>query len=378
MPTQPYLPKSLASLLLLAGLFCIHTTSLAANEHQQLKQIQQDISELRSDLSSGKQRQNNLQSELKSLEKEIAQVSRKLRQSDKKLKQQRGTHTHLQKETRQLSSKLSQQREQLGQQMRAGYSAGQQQALKLLLNQTNPAEAGRTLAYYGYFTQAQLKTVNETQISIQQLNSATEKLEASTQQLKTLIGEQKKQKNKLDQRKQSRNLLLAKLNKDIQSKEQQLEKLLNDEKALAKILEELQKREEFAFTNLRQAKGKLTLPTQGRIRHNYGESRKLGKLRWKGILITGKEGQAIKAIAPGKVVFADWIRGYGLILIVDHGNSYMSLYGHNQSLYKETGDTVEANETIATLGDSGGNSAPGLYFELRHKGKPINPQGWFK
>ncbi len=368
---------SLASLFLAAGLFVYHP-SYAANEEQRLQQIQQNISTLRGDLNSSKEKQNKIQSELKALEKDISNISKTLRSTRHKLAKQRSTHTELQKETRQLSAKLTTQRDQLGQQMRAGYSAGQQQALKLLLNQTNPAEAGRTLAYYGYFTQAQLKSVKETQLSIQQLNAATEKLQQSTAQLERLSEEQQRQKSKFDVRKQTRNHVLAKLNADIQSKEQQLQQLLADEQALAKVLQEIQARSRPKFINLKTLKGKLSWPTKGRVRHNYGELRKLGELRWKGILITGKEGQDIKSIAPGKVVFADWIRGYGLMLIVDHGDNYMSLYGHNQSLYKDVGDTVNSNEIIATLGDSGGNTAPGLYFELRHNGKPINPRSWLK
>ncbi len=369
--------KSLVSLILATGLFLISTPA-PGNEKQRLQQLQQDISDLRNDLSSRKQKQNEVQDSLRKIEKEIARLSRLLHNSKKKLKRQRATQKKLQTETQLLSDKLTRLRKLLSQQMRAGYSAGQQQALKLLLNQTDPAEAGRTLAYYGYFTQAQFKTIKDTQKSIQQFSAANEKLRQSTIKLESLKRDQQQQKNKLDQRRTSRNQVLAELNKEIHNKERRLEKLLADEKALAEILKGLSHKDPANFNNIRELKGKLTWPTKGRVRHNYGESRKLGKMRWKGVLISGREGQEIRAIAAGKVVFADWIRGYGLMIIVDHGNSYMSLYGHNQGLYKDEGDNVDSNETIAALGNSGGNTETGLYFELRHKGKPINPRKWFK
>lgn len=368
---------SLATLSLVAGLF-FSSPTLADNEKQRLQQIQQDISTLRNNLDTDKQEQNEIQQSLKKFDKEIAKLGRDLRSLNKKITKQRTTQKQLQKETRQLNSKLIKQKDLLGQQMRAGYSAGQQQALKLLLNQTNPAEAGRTLAYYGYFTQAQLKTVHDTQVNIQQLKTANEQLQQSTTKLEALKRDQEVQKQRFTQRKESRRLVLAKLNREIQSKEQRLDKLLADEQALAKVLKEIALKARPTFKNLHKLKGKLRYPVKGRIRHNYGESRKLGKMRWKGILISGREGQDIQTIAPGKVVFADWIRGYGLMIIIDHSNGYMSLYGHNQGLYKEAGDTVQANEVIAALGNSGGNQEMGLYFELRHKGKPINPKKWFK
>ena len=361
----------------MAGLF-ITGPSLAANDEQRLQKLQQDITTLRSNLSSNKQEQSKIQENLKKLDKEIAKLAGELRSLNKKLKKQHATQKQLQTESRQLNSKLIKQKELLGQQMRAGYSAGQQQALKLLLNQTNPAEAGRTLAYYGYFTQAQLKTIHDTQLNIQQLKTANEKLQQSTSKLEALKRDQQTQKKRFGKRKESRKVVLAKLNQEIQSKEHRLEKLVADELALAKVLKELARNALPTFSNLRELKGKLRYPIKGRIRHNYGESRNLGKMRWKGILISGREGQDIRTIAPGKVVFADWIRGYGLMVIIDHGNSYMSLYGHNQGLYKEAGDTVKNNEIIAALGNSGGNSELGVYFELRHKGKAINPKKWFK
>ncbi len=255
----------------------------------------------------------------------------------------------------------------------------EQQQLKLILNQTNPAAAGRSMTYYNYFSRAQIGALDQTQLNIKQLNESETQLRKSTDKLEQLKQQQQQQHLKLQQRQSQRKTLLSKLNSEINSKQQQLERLRGDEKALSRLLQNLPSQTQDSkidFSNLSKLKGKLKWPTKGKIKNHFGSPRNQGQLKWQGITINGKAGQEIRSIAPGRVIFADWIRGYGLMLIIDHGNGYMSLYGHNQSLYKDVGDTISSNESIATLGNSGGNSRTSLYFEMRHKGKPINPATW--
>ena len=162
-------------------------------------------------------------------------------------------------------------------------------------------------------------------------------------------------------------------------KQAQLKQLQDDEQALSQLLQRLPAQAQDSkidSSNLSRLKGKLKWPTKGNIQNRFGSPRDQGQMKWQGVTISGKEGQEIHSIAPGRVIFADWIRGYGLMLIIDHGNGYMSLYGHNQTLYKDVGDTISGNESIATLGNSGGNDSTSLYFEMRHKGKPIDPATW--
>lgn len=346
---------------------------------QQLEQIRKNITTLKQDLGSDKKQLQQYQSELKQTEKKIASLSRKQRQTKTELGKQQKAQQKLISETRELRHKLNSQQHSLSQQIRAGYSAGQQQALKMLLNQTDPGAAGRTITYYGYFTRAQIYAVEATELNIKQLSNAENRLQQSRTRLEKLQTKQQQQAQELHQQQAQRKILLSKLNREISSKEQQLNKLLEDEKALSKLLRDLEPQIPAApkdFSNLGKLKGKLSWPTKGRIQNRYGQSRNQGRLKWQGITISGKDGQDIRAIAPGQVIFADWIRGYGLMLIVDHGNGYMSLYGHNQSLYKDVGDVVAGNEIVAALGNSGGNNTNSLYFEMRHKGKPINPETW--
>jgi septal ring factor EnvC (AmiA/AmiB activator) len=364
------------SFILALGL-TLGASASAADSQQKLDQIRSSISQLKQTLGSAKQQQQRQRDELAKIEKEIASLSRQQRQTRKDLAEQQHAQHKLERETDTLRRKLAKQRANLGRQLRAGFSAGRQQALKLLLNQTNPAAAGRTLTYYGYFTRAQLQAVSETRRDINQLDNAETRLRQSRTRLEKLQDKQQRQGKALKQRRSERKTVLAKLNAEISSKEQRLNRLLEDEQALSKLLQNLKPAPAAQdFSNLAKLKGKLKWPTKGAIEHHYGRPRGQGRLKWQGVTIGGVEGQAIHSIAPGRVIFADWIRGYGLMLIVDHGNGYMSLYGHNQSLYKDVGDPVAANETVATLGNSGGNDSTSLYFELRRNGKPVNPETW--
>ena len=179
-----------------------------------------------------------------------------------------------------------------------------------------------------------------------------------------------------------RKKVVRSLKAEIKSKGQQLDGLLADEQELKSLLQALTE----ALSDIPAApgdhkpfaklKGKLKWPTSGRRLKAYGESRRIGSLRWQGVVIAGKEGQEVKAVSHGRVAYADWLRGYGLLLIIDHGDGYMTLYGHNQSLFREVGDWVEKGEVIAAVGNSGGIDNHALYFEIRKDGKPTDPIRW--
>lgn len=351
-------------------------TQTSANE---LEQLRQNISTLKQELGGDKQRQHGHQKKLSDAEKQIADLSRKQRKIKSELIKQQKAQQTLVKETHHLRQKLVQQQENLSQQIRAGYSAGKQQALKMLLNQTDPGSAGRNMTYYAYFTRAQLNAVEETQLNIKQLKNAETQLQTSNERLTELNRKYQKQTYALQEQQANRKIILSKLNTEINSKERQLNKLIDDEKALSAVLNRLIPKTPPTtndFSDLGKLKGKLSWPTKGRLQNHYGQARNQSGMKWQGIIIKGNEGQDVRAIAPGQVIFADWIRGYGLMLIVDHGKGYLSLYGHNQSLYKDVGDAVTRNEVISALGNSGGNNTTSLYFEMRHKGKTINPETW--
>lgn len=369
----------------------------AADEQQRLQQLRGYINELRQGIGTDKQQLTQQQKQLQRLESDIATANRRLRDTEEQLKKQRLTQQQLQAEALNLTQRLEREKKLLSQQLRASYTPSQQQTLKLLLNQSSPAEAGRTLAYYGYFSRAQLRTIEATRVGLDKLQETNEKLQQSSDRLATLKQQQQEEQRKLAARKDEQKTLLSKLDNRIQGNERSLAGMQADEQALTKLLRDLEaKKRAQEAKNAKDAKkgkvapmpvpvpvpgklnGKLQWPTQGNIEHRFGDSRKQGQMTWQGVVIKGKEGQEVRTIAPGKVVFADWMRGYGLLLIIDHGNNLMSLYGHNQSLSKKTGDTVATNETITTLGSNDDETEADLYFELRHKGKPVDPEKWLR
>lgn len=350
-----------------------------APDVSKLKKLRGEIETLQNTLKSDKKEKSQIFLELRQADLQINVISRALRKTGKELKKQQRAHDRIRAETRDLKYQLDQQREQLSQFMRAGYSAGQQPALKLLLNQSDPAEAGRTLTYYHYLTEAQLEVIDKTRQAVDRLSAAEEALRQQTRKLEQAQQAQQTQYQSLLDTKQARKKVLAQLEQRIKTKEQKLQQLIENERRLARLLEDLEQRAEadrFQGKSLGLLKNRLQWPAKGRILHRFGSSRHQGDLRWQGVKIGAREGEDVYAIAPGKVIFADWLRGYGLTLIIDHGEGYMSIYSHNQGLYKDRGDHVDTRELIAEVGSSGGNSEPGLYFEIRHKGKPVNPARW--
>jgi len=279
---------------------------------------------------------------------------------------------------------LRTQRTTLAGQLRAAYAMGRREYIKLLLNQEDVATAGRIVAYYDYFNRARVKRIDAIADTLQKLQTVEQAIVHKTEELEELRTEQSARKRELEAGRKARGAILAKLDREIRDDTQRLQRLVDDERRLNQLLEGLQPLLSDLPSELgdRQPfpklKGALAWPSGGRLLARYGAPRKLGKLKWSGVLIGAREGEGVHAIYHGRVAFADWLRGFGLLLIIDHGDGYMSLYGQNQSLHKNVGDWVEAGDVIARVGSSGGARRTGLYFEIRHNGKPTNPATWCK
>jgi septal ring factor EnvC (AmiA/AmiB activator) len=217
---------------------------------------------------------------------------------------------------------------------------------------------------------------------LQALEKVKSRIAAETKQLEKLRNRRLSEKEALEEKHRQRGTLVAKIGVELKDKDQRLQVMLKDEKELARLLgvlaEALQDipAESGESQHFASLKGKLKWPTKGKLTEQFGSKRRVANLRWQGVMIKAKEGAKVRAVSHGRVAFADWLRGYGLLIIIDHGDGYMSLYGHNQSLYKETGDWVEAGDAIAIVGESGGQQKTALYFEIRHLGKPIDPEKW--
>jgi len=356
------------------------------NNSDKLEQLRQQIKTLRTELNSDRERKQDLQSLLRSTETRIGKVAALLRGLKRQLRRQNRELKKLNKRRKQLRANLQTQRVNLARQIRAAYVIGQQEYIKILLNQQDPAAVSRTLTYYDYFNGARLERIQSIDARLTDLQTVEKKIKRKKSKLEQNRLEQSREKNQLEKNRGQRSEVLSSLNKQMQVKGKRLSLMLEDQHRLQRLLNQLadepadfapnlltEQGERKAFSQLR---GKLAWPSRGRLTNRYGGRRKVGKLKWQGVMIKAPEGTDVSAISHGRVAFSDWLRGFGLLTIIDHGDGYMSLYGGNQSLYKEVGDWVETGEVIASVGNSGGNKNTALYFEIRHKGKPTNPLKW--
>lgn len=377
--------------LLLCGLFlswshlCFGEETDAEREKQaakaELKQLQEKIETLQSTLSNKRNQQSSALKKLRRSEKQIATASKILRATISQLANKNRALTKLRKKQRTLDQEKISQKEALAEQLRSAYMNGKQEYIKLLLNQQDPDELGRMLVYYDYMNKARTEQVNQLQATLNELKNIDLAIQTEIRELEVLKKSKETETKQLNSLKRKRKEIVDRLGKEIESNSERLTELEISAQELQQLIDSVRETiEQMDFSQplegLKSIKGRLIWPTKGKTLRSYG-SRYNGQ-RSSGILISGKEGNEINAIHHGRVVYADWLRGFGLLLIIDHGKGYMSLYGYNQALYKEVGDWVEADEAIATLGQSGGQNQPALYFELRHQGKPINPKRWFR
>lgn len=380
-PTIIGLRTLLLALTVTWSLGAVAQQTSEADYQARLQKLKGLIEQLNRELQSVKGSRDQLQNELQKSETEIADLVKKIERLKGELKQEKKQLQQLNKERDQLHDARRQQQKHIAQQVRAAYRLGQQGNLKLLLNQESPERVSRMLKYYDYFLTARADKINTYLDTINDLNRVEPQIQQKARQLEQNKSRLQQRHSQLDNRQQERQHTLAKLNRTIDSKDAQLRKLAADRQRLQQLLDQVAAAvasitlpggdQPFA-----QLKGKLPWPTRGKIQHRFGSARVAGKLKWDGVLIKAPAGREVQAVHHGRVVFADYLRGQGLLLIIDHGGGYMSLYAHNQTLLRETGDWVSGGETVATVGNSGGRSQVGLYFEIRHQGKPTDPSRW--
>lgn len=344
---------------------------------EKLSKVKQAIKKEKSTIKEVDKERERLLKQLQTDELAISQQTKSLRNTDKKLDNTQQTLRRLAAEKQQLTKEKQQQEGLLAKQLRAAYSAGHHDYLKLILNQENPAKVQRTVSYYQYLNTARIKEIEAFQATISQLNKVEQQQQEQQQQLAQLKSKQQKEKQALEAGKQRREKTVTALNNQLMTAKQQLEKLEAEEESLVAALARIARlsKQDFSLNGLSSLRGKLNWPVNGRINRSFG-SRKQGYLKWKGVLLAAPLGRTISTVHHGVVLFSDWLKGYGLVTVIDHGDGYMSLYGHNQALLKSVGDRVETGEPIALVGQSGGQSQAALYFEIRHNGKAVNPKLW--
>ncbi|EKT4456541.1 peptidoglycan DD-metalloendopeptidase family protein [Pseudomonas putida] len=410
-----------------------------AQTQQQLDATRQDIAELKKTLSKLQEEKAGVQKDLKTTETDIGNLEKQVEALQQELKKTEGELERLDTEKKKLQSARVEQQRLIAIQARSAYqNNGREEYLKLLLNQQNPEKFARTLTYYDYLSKArleQLRTFNET---LRQLANVEQEISSQQQQLLAQRADLDSRRQELETERAKRQQVLAKLNSDVKDRGQKLQAREQDQADLAKVLktieetlarqareaeearkkallaqqeaEKRRKQEALAAAAARDqarepaeppkkarttlgpmvssdganyggafsaARGKLPWPVNGRLLARFGDARGSdARAKWDGVMISATPGTQVRAVHGGRVVFADWLRGAGLLVILDHGNGYLSLYGHNQSLLKNAGDIVKAGEAISTVGNSGGQEAAGLYFAIRQQGRPTDPSQW--
>jgi septal ring factor EnvC (AmiA/AmiB activator) len=300
---------------------------------------------------------------------------------------------------------IAREQETLGRLLYRQYVSGQSDTVKLVLNREDPNEIARQLHYLGYVSRARSELLADLRANLAELDRLSGETRRKGAELRSLQTEEAAQKQKLEKEQAERQAVYAQVSGRIEESRRQLGTLKRDEERLTALIKRLareaaarkeaERKKEAARKksgkrlenkalpdadsgggNFRQLRGKLRLPVIGELTNRFGSPRKDSGLSWKGLFIAAKTGREVKAVADGRIVYADWLRGFGNLLILDHGDGYMSLYGNNEALLRQAGEEARAGDTIASVGASGGNPESGLYFELRYQGKPFDPLPW--
>lgn len=346
-----------------------------------MKKLQDNIQQLQKELKNIQGERSDLQKNLQKSEAEIGELLKKIDKINRDLNNQNNQLKDLNQQREELQDARRRQQAAVAEQIASAYQLGQQSQLKLLLNQEAPEQVTRMLKYHQYFLTARAEQLNTYLATLNQLDELESRITAKTLELNTNQKSLQAQHEQLKQRQGERKQALAMINSTIKDKGQELRHLNEDRERLQALLQEVTRTlasvplprggEKFS-----SRKGRLPWPTEGKIIHRFGSPRVAGQMQWSGLMISAAEGKPVVAVHHGRVVFADYFRGHGLLLIVDHGEGYLSLYAHNQSLFKNTGDQVKAGDAVARVGNSGGQAETGLYFEIRYNGKPTDPGKW--
>lgn len=403
----------LPALCLVATLSCSSTAQAQSNadiadKKEDLKELRGRIDTLRKELSASEESRADAADQLRQAERQISEAQRKLLNLKKNQTRLQNTLQDLGRQSRDLESTLSQQQSQLEKLLYRQYLQGAPDALQLVLNGNDPNQMARDLYYLSTIARTRTELLTDVRATLKKQKALTADAKAKATELADVETEQKSQHEELLKQKAERQKILAQIASKVKAQKQEIGNLQRDEKRLTNLVDRLtrllaeQARKKPAppprqpenpgsrptpsgpenshlpsatSGNFAKLKGSLRLPAKGRVQGRFGAPRDGGST-WKGLFIAAPTGSEVKAIANGQVVYAEWMRGFGNLLIIDHGNGYLTVYGNNDALHKQVGDRVQGGETVSTVGNSGGNQDSGLYFELRHQGKVLDPMQW--
>lgn len=365
------------------------TEDIQANP--QLYKVESDIIDVKQDMQRLSDEKSGMEEMLSNIEKHYGETATSLKAELSIIEQQRQSLSRIQLEIKSYKREIEVINKELVGHFRAAYLMGQEQRLKLILNQQDPAIFARIMVYFNCINKERLKNLSNKEIAVKLLGQLDQQKKTETELLQKILEQKKSEQALLDQDRKQRHTLLAKIKQDYSSNEHQLSQLQENEISLKNLMSSLPITDEELAVNVGQnkeqaqinsefkgdlstLKGSLSWPIKGRLAQTFGSPR--ADSHWDGVLIEANEGTEIKAVMEGKVVYAEWLKGYGMLLIIDHGHGLMTLYAFNQSLYKHTGEWVESGDVIATVGQSGGRNQAGLYFGIRQNGTPVDPLEW--
>ncbi|MGC2518514.1 MAG: peptidoglycan DD-metalloendopeptidase family protein [Burkholderiales bacterium] len=360
---------------------------------EDLEALRSRIERLRVDITGAEETRDEARDQLRESERAISVANRALRNLAAKRAAVQNELKKLAGQRRATESGIASRQESLGQLLTLRYLNGEQNHLKLLLSGEDPNRTARELHYYGYISRAQTEFIRALQASLARLRELEARTREKGAELAAIESEQRKERNDLFRQQAARRKVLARVSVQLREQRRQVKRLERDESRLSRLVEELGKviastppgrgrrNEKVPESGGREGrfaglKGSLRLPIRGELASRFGTPRSGGGPPWKGLFIRSPSGQEVRAVAAGRVVFADWLRGFGNLLILDHGQGYLTIYGNNESVLKQVGEPVRTGDAVATVGASGGNAESGLYFEIRYQGKAFDPMRW--
>ncbi len=371
-------------------LLCLTPIPGLGAEREQLEALRERIEKLRVSITDAEGARNEARDQLRDSERAISAANRELRALGARRDALRGQSRALAERRRAAESELAARREALGRLLVQRYLYGGQGYARLALSGRDPTQTARELHYYTYLSAAQARLIDDLRDLVAQTRDIERELERRRGELDAVESAQRARRSELAREQAARRAVLARVSSRLREQRREVRGLERDETRLARLVRELAKvladapgvrnealpeagAPERRFASL---KGTLRLPARGEVTNRFGTARPGGGPSWKGLFIRAPAGGEVRAVAGGRVVFAEWLRGFGNLLILDHGDDYLTIYGNNESLLRQVGDVVRTGEVIATTGNSGGSQNSGIYFELRHEGRPFDPLRW--
>ena len=363
-------------LLLCLVLLGLRITASHAGEQEDLAKLRQRISALQQEVEKTSESKVEAADALRDSERAISDSNRKLNGLARQQLSASNDLAQIRQQASRLNEQMQDQRAQLSALLYRQYLDGHQEYLLLLLNDRDPDQSARNLKYFEYIARDRNAWLIKLRADLDMTETLSHRAKQKSDEISALQQEEVIQRQHLEQDRHTRQQTLQKISMQLKRQSREIDHLQRNEKRLSQLVEKLTHLLAQSGGSFDTLKGRLPMPVKGKSGNRFGALRPDGRMQWKGWFLPTPSGQEVKAIADGRVVFADWLRGFGNLLIIDHGKGYMSLYGYNETLYKQVGDTLKAGEVIATTGSSGGNGGTGLYFELRHEGTPLDPAPW--